>query len=129
MMPRNAWRGFTLIELLVVIAIIAILAAILFPVFDKARQKAWQTNCSNNQRQLALAIFRPRAQNTGPDRGPEFAPRAARCGAGRIFVSLEHFFNSLASRVDYVRSCRDRLRNGGSACLVVIFRAIRLAMR
>ena len=50
-------RGFTLIELLVVIAIIAILAAILFPVFAKAREKARQTQCSNNQRQLALAAL------------------------------------------------------------------------
>lgn len=49
-------RGFTLIELLVVIAIIAILAAILFPVFAKARAKAYQTTCVNNQRQLAVAI-------------------------------------------------------------------------
>lgn len=48
-------RGFTLIELLVVIAIIAILAAILFPVFAKAREKARQTKCTSNQRQLALA--------------------------------------------------------------------------
>ncbi len=47
--------GFTLIELLVVIAIIAILAAILFPVFAKAREKARQTACLNNQKQLALA--------------------------------------------------------------------------
>jgi prepilin-type N-terminal cleavage/methylation domain-containing protein/prepilin-type processing-associated H-X9-DG protein len=48
-------RGFTLIELLVVIAIIAILAAILFPVFAKAREKARQTQCLNNQRQIATA--------------------------------------------------------------------------
>lgn len=50
-------RGFTLIELLVVIAIIAILAAILFPVFAKAREKARQSTCSSNQRQLAIAIL------------------------------------------------------------------------
>jgi len=47
-------KGFTLIELLVVIAIIAILAAILFPVFARAREKARQTTCLSNTKQMAL---------------------------------------------------------------------------
>ncbi|MEP6754117.1 MAG: DUF1559 domain-containing protein [Chthonomonadales bacterium] len=56
MKSRSSYIGFTLIELLVVIAIIAILAAILFPVFAQARESARTTQCSSNMRQLGLAL-------------------------------------------------------------------------
>jgi prepilin-type N-terminal cleavage/methylation domain-containing protein len=51
---ENGPPGFTLLELLVVIAVISILAALLLPVLGKSKQKAWQTACSNNVRQLQL---------------------------------------------------------------------------
>jgi prepilin-type N-terminal cleavage/methylation domain-containing protein len=69
-MPSTKRRtGFTLIELLVVIAIIAVLAAILFPVFAKAREKARQITCLSNMKELGLA-----SQMYLQDYGEDYAP-------------------------------------------------------
>jgi prepilin-type N-terminal cleavage/methylation domain-containing protein/prepilin-type processing-associated H-X9-DG protein len=67
---RPLRRGFTLIELLVVIAIIAILAAVLFPVFARAREKARQTACASNLRQIgtAFALYVSDCDDLLPDR-------------------------------------------------------------
>jgi prepilin-type N-terminal cleavage/methylation domain-containing protein/prepilin-type processing-associated H-X9-DG protein len=62
-MQSSNKKGFTLIELLVVIAIIAILAAILFPVFAKAREKARQTTCASNLKQMGLAFAQYQQDN------------------------------------------------------------------
>src|SRR5690606_7485214 len=56
-MKSNRHAGFTLIELLVVIAIIAILAAILFPVFARARENARRASCQSNNKQIGLAMM------------------------------------------------------------------------
>jgi len=64
-MRSTVKRGFTLIELLVVIAIIAILASILFPVFAKAREKARQTTCLSQVRQIATAVQMYTQDNAG----------------------------------------------------------------
>jgi prepilin-type N-terminal cleavage/methylation domain-containing protein/prepilin-type processing-associated H-X9-DG protein len=58
-------RGFTLIELLVVIAILAVLAALLFPVFANAREKARRTTCLSNLRQIGLAALNYEQDNDG----------------------------------------------------------------
>ena len=68
--PPRKRRGFTLIELLVVIAIIAILAAILFPVFARARERARQSACLSNLKQIGVAFFMYTEDSDGrmPDR-------------------------------------------------------------
>src|SRR5947208_5071750 len=74
--PQARRKGFTLIELLVVIAIIAILAAILFPVFAQAREKARQTSCASNLAQISMALHLYADQNNGrfPPNDDELAP-------------------------------------------------------
>jgi len=86
MLTQSTRKGFTLIELLVVIAIIAILAAILFPVFAKAREKARESTCLNNVRQQTLAITMAAQDNGGlyPNKNSvwaevNFPPKALIC--------------------------------------------------
>ena len=76
-------RGFTLIELLVVIAIIAILAAILFPVFAKVREKARQTVCLSDCKQIGLAIAQYTQDND------EYLPYAINTIANKTYITWD----------------------------------------
>ncbi len=82
-------KGFTLIELLVVIAIIAILAAILFPVFARAREKARQTSCLSNIKQLTLGV-----QMYVQDFDERFPPLLCTDGATYLYTVLRYFRQS-----------------------------------
>src|SRR3954470_6594866 len=74
--------GFTLIELLVVIAIIAILAAMLLPALARAKEKAKQISCLNNQKQMSLGqqIFAEDSENGNSLITPPYAPKGSLTG-------------------------------------------------
>ncbi|MDD3926556.1 MAG: DUF1559 domain-containing protein [bacterium] len=88
MIKEKRSQGFTLIELLVVIAIIALLAAILFPVFGKARENARKTTCMSNLKQIGVALWMY-AQDEGE--GAVFPPAynsAGVAGQGRYWADM-----------------------------------------
>ena len=87
-LPARITRGFTLIELLVVIAIIAILAAILFPVFAKAREKARQTACASNEKQLALGLMQYIQDNDEYE--PGIKANYSRGWAGELYTYIKN---------------------------------------
>jgi prepilin-type N-terminal cleavage/methylation domain-containing protein/prepilin-type processing-associated H-X9-DG protein len=103
--PKNSKtkRGFTLIELLVVIAIIAILAAILFPVFARARENARRTTCVSNLKQMALGVMQY-TQDNDERYPPIFSrlPSGAAAPDGQIFFDTYAFWQQIV--FPYVKS-------------------------
>jgi prepilin-type N-terminal cleavage/methylation domain-containing protein/prepilin-type processing-associated H-X9-DG protein len=92
-------RGFTLIELLVVVAIIAILAAVLFPVFAQAREKARQISCLSNLKQLGVGL-----QLYAEDYDETLPPSAASQQNFGDPNVLAHFPNFLGSLLPYTKN-------------------------
>ena len=107
-MKPSTQKGFTLIELLVVIAIIAILAAILFPVFAKVREKARQISCLSNMKQLGLAMVQ---YNQDYD---EYFTGSDYYGQGWA----EHLYPYIKSKAAYI--CPDDYRPGGMTSQVTV---------
>lgn len=90
---RSSSEGFTLIELLVVIAIIAILAAILFPVFARARENARRASCQSNLKQIALG-FKQYLQDYD-EKYPQVDTDAAPTGANGWSIQLQPYLKSV----------------------------------
>ncbi len=91
-MSTTKRRGFTLIELLVVIAIIAILAAILFPVFARARENARRSSCQSNLKQIGLG-FRQYTQDYD-EKYPQLSANATTPTAGGWAVQMQPYLKS-----------------------------------
>ena len=100
-------KGFTLIELLVVIAIIALLAAILFPVFGQAREKARQTKCTSNLKNLCMAMLMY-AQDYDDYFVPNTTGKDANNDTIRWPVILSNY---TGSKCDTVRQFRDKAKS------------------
>jgi prepilin-type N-terminal cleavage/methylation domain-containing protein/prepilin-type processing-associated H-X9-DG protein len=102
-------RGFTLIELLVVIAIIAILAAILFPVFAQAREKARQTACLSNTKQMGLGVMQYVQDND------EMYPIGGMSIYDGAEASINRWFKAISpyTKNDQIRTCPSAARSAG----------------
>ena len=109
-------KGFTLIELLVVITIIGLLAALLFPVFAKARERARQTVCEANLHQLGLAIqmYQQDWNGEAPRNGPIYATAAATPGQ---CDSIDYFRPYDPDRETYHCPDDDMSRMQGDPCV------------
>lgn len=107
-----ATRGFTLIELLVVIAIIAILAALLLPSLQKAREKARETICASNLKQIGYAVF------NYPDENEGWMMPGGGVIAGENYVWQDVLFNSnITNASSFLCPSQDKYFNPyGGAC-------------
>jgi len=110
--PMKRRNGFTLIELLVVIAIIAILAAILFPVFAQAREKARQTSCLSNFKQIGTGVMMYLQDWDGvyPSNRLYMFPGGGECEGSGKFLTWKHSVQPYVKNVD-VFKCPSNPRN------------------